>query len=231
MSIAHQIWIIDDDPDVRKAFSYALIHGGYGISEYRDGAEALAQLEADPPALIILDIDMPKLNGWQTLVALRERGYAKPIIMITGTNDVNSRVKGLELGADDYVGKPCVVSELLARVKALLRRSAPPFPPSAVLLQQGDLSIDVENKIATKAGVPLRLTRTDYALLKLLSKNVGKPVSREIILREVWEAQSGNSHALDTHLWRLRGKLGDTSPTRQWIQNIPGIGFMMTAIR
>jgi len=228
MPEATHLWIIDDNPDVRASFSYALIKEGYRVDEFQNGNDALNQLSVQPPSLIILDVDMPVLDGWQTLQELRRRGYLQPVLMITGTNDVGSRVKGLELGADDYIGKPCEPTELIARVRALLRRTNSPFVPTVKLLVRGDVKIDLERKTATKGDERLALTRTDFALLKLLSENKGAPVSRETILRDVWKARSGNSHALDTHLWRLRKKLGDTNDASQWIQNIPGIGFMMS---
>ncbi len=227
MAEATRLWVIDDNPDIRAAFAYALIKEGYAVTEFENGGDALAQLEASPPALIILDVDMPVLDGWQTLQELRTRGCLQPVLMITGTNDVGSRVRGLELGADDYIGKPCQPTELVARVRALLRRTTPPFQSAIKLLIRGDVKIDLDRKTATKGNERLALTRTDFALLKLLSENKGAPVSRETILRDIWKARAGNSHALDTHLWRLRKKLGDTNDASQWIQNIPGIGFMM----
>ena len=228
MPEATRLWVIDDNPEIRASFSYALIREGHEVTEFQNGSDAIAQLEAQPPALIILDVDMPVLDGWQTLQEIRRLGCLQPVLMITGTNDVGSRVKGLELGADDYIGKPCQASELIARVRALLRRTSPPFLPTVKLLVRGDVKIDLDRKTATRGDQRLALTRTDFALLKLLSENKGAPVSRETILRDVWKARSGNSHALDTHLWRLRKKLGDTNDASQWIQNIPGIGFMMT---
>lgn len=230
MPDASRLWVIDDNPDVRASFIYALTKEGYQVVEFQNGGDALAQLEAQPPAMIILDVDMPVLDGWQTLQELRRRGCFQPVLMVTGTNDVGSRVKGLELGADDYIGKPCESSELIARVRALLRRTSSPFQPAVKLLVRGDVKIDLDRKTATRGDERLALTRTDFALLKLLSENKGAPVSRETILRDVWKARSGNSHALDTHLWRLRKKLGDTNDASQWIQNIPGIGFMMNDI-
>lgn len=223
---APKIWIVDDDPNVRLVFRQALGDAGYDITECEDGQAALDRLKSGAPALFVLDVEMPRLDGWGTLAALRQRGCTQPVLMITRVNDVSSRVRGLELGADDYIGKPCSAVELVARVGALLRRAAKESPPATGELSLGDVVIDLERKSATKAGQPLRLTRTDYALLGLLHEQRGKPVSRETILKRVWDGRSGNSHALDTHLWRLRRKLGDAGDNG-WIRNQPGIGYVM----
>lgn len=222
---APKIWIVDDDPNVRLVFRQALSGAGYDITECEDGQAALERLGSVRPAMFVLDVEMPRLDGWGTLAALRERGCTQPVLMITRVNDVTSRVRGLELGADDYIGKPCSAVELVARVGALLRRAAKDAPTGGPLVF-GDVSIDLERKSATKAGQALRLTRTDYALLSLLHEERGKPVSRETILKRVWDGRSGNSHALDTHLWRLRRKLGDSGEDG-WIRNQPGIGYVM----
>ena len=223
------IWIVDDAADFRFLFSQTLLGAGYRVAECQNGREALHRLRAGTPDLVILDVQMPELDGWKTLEQLRHRGYTQPVMMITSVNDVDSRVRGLDGGADDYLGKPCAPAELLARVGALLRR-APARPlPGEGILHLGDARIDLAAKTATKGKVPLRLTRTDYAVLTLLGAQPGRPVSRDLILQRVWEGQAGGSKALDTHLWRLRGKLGDTGTEARWIQNVPAIGYMIPA--
>lgn len=223
---AAKIWIIDDDPSVRLVFTQALADAGYSVSECEDGARALERLETERPDLFVLDVEMPRMDGWQTLAELRRRGCLQPVLMITRVNDVNSRVRGLEIGADDYIGKPCSAIELVARVAALLRRAPAHVPATPEPLALGDVVIDLQRKTATRAGEPLRLTRTDFALLELLHEQRGVPVSRETILKRIWDGRSGNSHALDTHLWRLRRKLGDSGEDG-WIRNLPGIGYVM----
>src|SRR5687768_15661900 len=118
-----KILVVDDDADVRALFKAALVRAGYDVTECGDGLEALERMQQEPSDLIILDVEMPRLNGRRTLTELRRRGFAQPVLMITHLNDVDSRVRGLEEGADDYLGKPCVPAELLARVHALLRRA------------------------------------------------------------------------------------------------------------
>jgi DNA-binding response OmpR family regulator len=222
-----KIWVIDDDPGVRLVFRQALTEKGYRVAEFEDGRIALARLASESPALFILDVDMPHLDGWQTLEALRRRGYTQPVLMVTHANEVSARVRGLEEGADDYVGKPCEASELCARVRALLRRTKTMTPKSASSIRTGDIEIDLTNKTASKAGTAVRLTRTDYAVLTLLHSNLGRPVAREVILKQVWGGLSGSSHALDTHLWRLRRKLGGSKGEIAWIKNVSGIGYSM----
>ncbi|WP_414662253.1 response regulator transcription factor [Horticoccus sp. 23ND18S-11] len=222
-----RLFLVDDDPSVRLVFRQALVEAGYAIVECENGEIALERLKTESPALFVLDVEMPRLDGWQTLAELRRRGCTQPVLMITRVNDVESRVRGLAIGADDYIGKPCSAVELVARVRALLRRASNRTTVPATL-RFGEVVIDLEKKTAARRGEPLRLTRTDYALLSLLRDNLGKPVSREAILKHVWEGRSGNSHALDTHLWRLRRKLGDTAESESWLRNLPGIGYVMT---
>jgi DNA-binding response OmpR family regulator len=209
--------------------SKTLAKAGYRAVECSDGNEALERLASETPDLVLIDVEMPGLNDWKTLEELRARGVTLPVLMFTQVNDVDSRVRGLESGADDYLGKPCTAAELLAKVKAWLRRAPPRSPAGRKLLQFQDVAIDLERKSATKSGEPLRLTKTDYALIALLHEHVGEPVRRDVILRRVWNDTTGNFHVLDTHLWRLRKKIGDTADEPQWIRNVPGVGYMMVA--
>jgi DNA-binding response OmpR family regulator len=209
--------------------SKTLAKAGYRAVECSDGKEALERLASETPDLVLLDVEMPGLNGWKTLEELRARGVTQPVLMFTQVNDVDSRVRGLEGGADDYLGKPCTAAELLAKVKAWLRRAPPRSAVGRELLRFQDVTIDVERRSATKGGEPLRLTKTDYALITLLHEHVGEPVSRDVILRRVWNDTTGNFHVLDTHLWRLRKKIGDTADEPQLIRNVAGFGYLMVA--
>ncbi len=175
------------------------------------------------PAL--LDIDMPRRDGWSTLKELRARGHTQPIVMLTQMNDVQSVVRGLEAGADGYMGKPYNPVELLARVRALLRRATP--AKGSRRLRAGGTEVDLESRAARKDGGALKLTRTEFQLLELLHENLGKPVTRDVIVMRIWSGRKGSSQALDTLVWRLRRKLGDTSNESRWIQNLPGIGYVM----
>jgi DNA-binding response OmpR family regulator len=227
MATVATIWIIDDDEAIRLTLGLLLTREGYDVVEFADGADVVGRLGDECPDLIILDVIMPRLDGWATLTEIRKAGCVARVIMITDRNDIASRVRGLELGADDYLGKPCTAAEVIARVRAHLRRIAAPSRPTPRTLHLGDVTIDFEKKIATKAGEPLRLTRTDFAILSLLSENAGRPVSRAEILRHAWKGAASSVHALDTHFWRLRKKLGDSDGESQFIRNLPGIGFVL----
>lgn len=226
MKVRPTILVVDDDAVVRSLFVQTLNAAGFDTTEAEDGIAALEQATAQSPAVIVLDVDMPRMNGWKTLAELRRRGCDRPVLMITHVNDAESRVQGLETGADDYIGKPCLPAELIARVNALLRR-APPAP--ARQLRFGDVRVDLDAKKAERAGEPLRITRTEYELLELLFRHAGKPVSREAMLEHLWGARTGMTHTVDTHLWRLRKKLGDTGESPRWIQNIAGIGYVLSS--
>ena len=221
-----KILIVDDDPTVRSAYRVVLERAEYDVSECTDGLAALDWIRDEVPSLIILDVEMPHLDGWKTLAELRRRGCTRPVLMVTHVDDTASRVRGLDTGADDYIAKPCDAPELLARVRALLRRSTPVH--AATPLRFGNLVVDLERKTATRGKTEIRLTRTEYALLTLLREHIGTPVSRELIIAQVWGGKEGNSHTLDTHLWRLRKKIGDTGDKPRWIQNHAGIGYTMS---
>jgi two-component system response regulator MtrA len=148
-------------------------------------------------------------------------------MMITSINDTDSRVRGLDLGADDYVGKPCAPDELLARVRALLRRPgrAPVAPDT---LRLGDVTVDLAGRTARRGDQKLRLTRMDFALLRVLAAQRGQPVSRERIAAEVWGGVM-TVQALNTHVWRLRAKLPPQPGGEPWIVNQPGLGYLLAA--
>lgn len=226
MALPEKILIVDDDADVRGAFRQALMHAGFHVSECEDGQAALEHERAEQPALIILDIEMPRMDGRKTLAELRRRGCTRPVLMVTHVDDVAARVDGLNSGADDYIGKPCTPAELIARVRAVLRRHGR-ADAMKTTLHFDQVIVDLDRKTATNAGTVLRLTRTEFALLMILREHVGKPVSRELIVERVWHGKMGNSHALDTHLWRLRRKLGDSSGKPRWICNHAGVGYTM----
>lgn len=225
MVVTIKICVVDDEEAIRLVLTRFLIASGYQPLECKDGVEALETVERENPALLLMDVDMPRLNGWETLRQLRHRGYRVPVIMLTRVDDIPARIRGLEAGADDYIGKPCDLMELLARIRALLRR-APESSVTLPLLKLGPNVIDLERKSARQAEAELHLTRKEFALLTLLARYHGKPVSREQLSREVWGAkETSNSHTLDTHLWRLKKKLGDKES--QWIRSMPGIGFVL----
>jgi two-component system, OmpR family, response regulator MprA len=217
-----KLLIVDDDEAIRITFGVALNGAGYRVIEAADGLEALEMARREKPALILLDVDMPKANGWQTLETLRKSGFTQPVIMLTGKTLVEDRVRGLTAGADDYLGKPCDHRELIARVHTVLRRSQPAVS-TLTALHLGPTTVDLKNRVTTRAGEPVELTRTEYALLEVFARHPRELVTREVMLENVWGySRQSNTRTLDTHIWRLRQKLDDNAAVPQWIQTVPG---------
>lgn len=223
-----RVLIVDDDAAVRSAMRTPLQRAGFEVAECEDGDAALDRVAHEQFAVMILDVEMPRLDGWKTLARLRARRWSQPVLMVTHINDIDSRVHGLETGADDYLGKPFDTAELLARVRAVLRRGSTPTAPVS-RLRFGPVVVDLAAKRAERDGHPVQLTRTEFGLLAVLAGNLGLPLARHEIYAAVWGAEPVTSHTLDTHLWRLRQKLGDVGHEPQWIQNRPGIGYVLAA--
>lgn len=221
-----KLLLVEDCVELRQTCAELLRAAGYRVLEAGDGLEALALWEREDPELILLDLNMPRMNGWQTLEKLKLRGCERPVLMLTGLTDIDHRVRGLAAGADDYLGKPCDFRELIARVQALLRRSQPAASGRTVL-RFGGITVDLADRTAVAADGPVALTRTEYAILGLLARHHGRVVSRETILDGVWGyTNRPNTRTVETHLWRLRQKLGDRGGDSQWIHTASG-GYRM----
>ena len=222
------VMLVDDNDSLRETVASILKADGYEIIECQDGRHAVDMLGHRTADIVLLDVDMPRMNGWQTLAALRERGFAGAILMLTHIADLESRVRGLDAGADDFLAKPFERQELRARIRSLLRR----FKPSRAteVFTFGDLKINPTEFTASRNGENVPMTRTEFTILNLLSQRVDRPVSRDEIHRGVWSCEEPpNSHTLDTHIWRLRRKCGKRPDGSDWIQNIPGIGFKLVS--
>ncbi len=222
------ILIVEDDEAIRAAYKITLSGAGYRVVDARDGLEALEVTRRENPALILLDLDMPVVNGWQTLERLRENGFTQSVIILTGHTDVEDRVKGLSAGADDYLGKPCDLRELIARVNTVLRRSQPAVSAPTVI-NLGPNTVDLKNRITTREGQPVGLTRTEYAILEVFARHPGELVTRAAMLENVWGySGQANTRTVDTHIWRLPQKLDDDAVVPQWIQTVSaGDGYRM----
>lgn len=217
---AYRVLVVDDDEDIRCLIRRYLDHEGYQVRLARDGREGLA-FAHEGADLVILDLMMPGLNGLEVTRRLREAS-AVPILILTARGDETDRVCGLEIGADDYVTKPFSPRELLARVKALLRRSKvlsqtynpPPSP----------LVVDGEKRVALYHGEPIDLTRREYDLLRHLAANPGRNFTREELLNRCWgEDYAGDSRRVDVHISNLRDKLGKLGVCP--IRSIWGVGY------
>ena len=188
-----------------------------------DGAEALSSLSRTPADLVILDVLMPMLDGLEACRALRERGNAIPVLLLTARDAVDDRVAGLEAGADDYLVKPFALRELQARVNALLRRARPPHD----VLGYADLTLDLTSRTVTRGGTQVSLTKIEFALLELLLRNAEQVLSYDVILDRVWgygEARASN--ALQVFVGFLRRKLEEHGH-RRLVHNVRGIGYVL----
>ena len=223
-----KILVVDDNPTFQLIIGRCLAAAGYCEIEDRDGVGVTDLVQSEKAALVLLDLDMPNCDGWETLADLRQHGSRVPVLMLTGSGEVSQRIKGLLEGADDFVSKVCDLGELLARVHALLRRAGV-VAAQPRWLRIGAVLVDLEAKSAWRGDQPLRLTRTEYLLLKLFAQNLGKPVSRELMLDRVWGYHHlPDTRTIDTHLWRLRKKIGDGKTDSPWLRNLSGQGYVMT---
>ena len=198
-----KILVVDDEKPICDLIDLNLSASGYQCRTVQDGLEALNIIESEPFDLILLDIMLPGADGYDIMEYIRPMGI--PVIFITAKHEVRDRVKGLKLGADDYLVKPFDVVELVARVEAVLRR----YNKTDQILTAGDVSVDVEAHRVTKAGKPVELTDKEFGLLVLFIRNKNVALFRETLYEKVWEGEYfGDSRTLDLHVQRLRRKLG-----------------------
>ena len=224
-----RVLAVDDEPRYLEIIRFNLEAAGYHVACAASGEEALEAFAADEPDLMVLDVMLPGLDGFEVCSRVRERSSC-PIIMLTAKGAEEDKVRGLRLGADDYVTKPFSAQELLARVEAVLRRARPPEPGArhAATIELGELRIDEQRKEVTLEGREVRLSPTEYRLLTCLAADVGVVLSREELLTRVWgNAYRGEDEILRVTLWRLRQKLADDPP--RYIVTRPGLGYMLTA--
>lgn len=220
-----RILIAEDDRAVREALDRALRLEGYEVLEAPDGSEALAALERTRVDAIVLDILMPYVDGLSVCRTLRSRGDRTPVLMLTARHEVGDRVAGLDAGADDYLTKPFALTELLARLRALLRRTRP--ETESGVLRYRDLELDGLSRRARRGGRLIELTKTEYDLLELLISNAGIVLNRDLIYREIWDIDfETSSNSLDVYIGYLRRKLEDGGAPRL-IQTVRGVGYVL----
>ena len=219
-----RILIVDDEPAIVRGLEDNLRFEGYETLGATTPEEGLARALGDAPDLILLDIMMPRMSGWEVCQAVRARGIDVPIIMLTARGEEADRVRGLELGADDYVTKPFSLRELLARVRAVLRRPGPRRKFEELAF--GDVRIHARGRRVTRGGREVRLTRKEYDLLVYLVEHRGDIVTRERLLDEVWGYERfPTTRTVDSHVLRLRRKL-EADPDRPLlIQTVHGQGY------
>ena len=222
-----RVLVIEDEAPMRMAIEDILKAGGYRVLTAVDGPTGLDAAISERPDLVLLDVMLPKLDGLTLCAELRSRGASVPVLMLTARGQVSDRVAGLDTGADDYLVKPFSTDELLARVRALLRRQervAEP-PPS---LQLGDVFIDFATQSARRGAAPLHLTAREFAMLRLLAESRGKPVTRERFLDVVWGYTAfPTTRTVDTHMATLRAKIEPEPDNPRWIRTVHGVGYRL----
>jgi DNA-binding response OmpR family regulator len=217
--------LIDDDRALAELLGEYLGPHGVRLSHAADGAEGLARLARGGVDVVLLDVMMPGIDGLEVLRRIRARS-AVPVLMLTARGDQTDRVVGLELGADDYLPKPVFPRELLARLRAVLRRAAPAVASKVLVV--GDLEIDPEARAARVGGEPLPLTSVEFELLRALAERAGRAVPRDTLLDEAGRGDVAvGERAIDVHISRLRAKLAVGDPPRQRIETVRGAGYLL----
>ena len=225
--MAQRVLIVEDEADIRDLLVFHLEREGYHVTKSKSGAEAVRLAHASPPDLVLLDLMLPEMDGLEVCRRLRRDPVTQaiPIVMLTARGDEVDRVLGLEMGADDYVVKPFSPRELIARIRAVLRRARP--APGTAPITVGRLSIDPAAHTVTVGGAPVTLTRREFDLLRALVEARGRVLSREFLLDHVWgytAAGEIESRTVDVHVRRLRQKLG---PEGQRIGTVTGVGYRL----
>ncbi|MCL2534412.1 MAG: response regulator transcription factor [Nocardiaceae bacterium] len=222
-----RILVVDDDRAVRESLRRSLSFNGYTVDLAVDGVDALEKVATSRPDALVLDVMMPRLDGLEVCRRLRSTGDDLPILVLTARDSVSERVAGLDAGADDYLPKPFALEELLARLRALLRRTAPAAGEDSETMQFEDLTLDPVTREVTRGGRSISLTRTEFALLEMLMANPRRVLSRSRILEEVWGYDfptSGN--ALEVYVGYLRRKTeADGEP--RLIHTVRGVGYVL----
>ncbi|OKJ99392.1 transcriptional regulator [Streptomyces sp. CB03234] len=229
---ADRILIVDDEPAVREALQRSLAFEGYGTDVAVDGADALARMDAYAPDLVVLDVQMPRMDGLTAARRIRAAGSTVPILMLTARDTVGDRVTGLDAGADDYLVKPFELDELFARIRALLRRSSYAAAsggaqPEGDVLTFADLRMDLATREVTRGGRPVELTRTEFTLLEMFLSHPRQVLTREQILKSVWGFDfEPSSNSLDVYVMYLRRKTEAVGEPRL-VHTVRGVGYVL----
>jgi DNA-binding response OmpR family regulator len=221
-----RILIVEDDERIRSSMRLALEDEGYTVDDVGSGEEAVARFEAEPSEVVLIDLMLPGMDGFEACRALR-RISTVPVIMVTARSDTHDVVAGLEAGADDYVTKPFVAKELAARIRALLRRSRHEGEDAGIL-SFGDVEIEPDAGVVRRAGEEVHCTRTEFRLLCELANHPGKVLSREQLLERVWGYDYfGDGRLVDVHVRRLRTKVEPDPASPRFILTVRGMGYKL----
>jgi two-component system response regulator MprA len=224
-----RVLVVDDDPQLREALTRALELDDYRVATASNGMKALEAVGQQRPDVMVLDVMMPYVGGLDVCRTLRSKKDRLPILVLTARDEVGDRVAGLDAGADDYLTKPFALEELRARLRALLRRSAPEEGDESAILEYEDIVLDPMAHTARRGDRPIDLTRTEFALLELLLRNAGRPLPRETIMDRVWGWESEpTSNSLEVFVGYLRRKT-EASGEPRLIHTVRGVGYVLRA--
>ncbi len=219
--------VVDDDKAVRESLRRSLEFNGYAVSLAADGAEALAGIGGIAPDVVVMDVMMPRLDGIETTKSLRKAGNDVPILVLTARDAVGDRVEGLDAGADDYLTKPFALQELLARLRALLRRVVPSDDDETEVLSFADLTMDLATREVTRGGRSMELTRTEFTLLEMFLRRPRRVLERSFILEEVWGYDfPTTANSLEVYVGYLRRKTEAEGEPRL-LHTVRGVGYVL----
>ena len=224
-----RILYVEDERAVALGLKYALTSEGFDVIWVETGRQALETARSEDPHVILLDIRLPDISGYDVCRQLRAEGMRQPILMLTARDEELDKVLGLELGADDYVVKPYGLRELISRIRALLRRAYGELATASTGDWQafGDIKVDLERLRVYRRGQPVDLTPTEFRLLCYLVSHPGRPLSRSILIEAVWgyDSDIGSDRTVDVHMWHLREKLEDDPANPRWFLTVRGAGY------
>jgi DNA-binding response OmpR family regulator len=224
-----RILIVEDERAVARGLEYGLRAEGFDVLWAQSGQSALAMARRESPHLILLDIRLPDISGFDVCRQLRGQGRRQPILMLTARDEEVDKVLGLELGADDYLIKPFSIRELISRIRALLRRAYGELAAAAPeqRLVFGPIVIDTERLLVLRDGQPVELTPIEFRLLRCLANNPGRPLSREQLIEAIWgyDSEIGSDRTIDVHVRHLRQKLEQDPANPRWLLTVRGVGY------
>lgn len=226
---SEKILIVEDEPAVARGLQYGLEKEGFTVLWAKNGSQALQISDNDDPKLILLDLRLPDISGFDVCRQLRMEGRRMPILMLTARDEELDKVLGLELGADDYIVKPYNLRELIARIRAQLRRAYGELAEASQgeKITFGDVEIDLEKLQVTRAGKVLFLTPTEFRLLRYLAIHPNRPFTRESLIEAIWgyEGDIGSDRTVDVHIRHLREKIEEDPANPRWIVTVRGVGY------